>query len=705
MEGILKLLKSDDSDAWEVKTDGKELNIVKQHLSMSEHEKDRTILTATKLLGNCSNPYGVAKHKVGLAIGKVQSGKTSNYICMTALALDNDYKIVIIFGGTSKVLAKQTYDRVYDNFDMKDRMEDSDLCLLTTSNNLSQYSATDLQNLHRSGKKIIITALKSYTHIKKVTSILKKAGLDKIPTLIIDDEGDQASLNGAVKKNKTTTTYREFLNLFDGLAFSTFMSVTATPQANFLIDDADKLSPDFCELLTPGDSYCGGEVFHNEKFTKYISEIPINENIMVDENVGIPESFERALSTFFVGGVIRKFRGDNSVHSMLIHPSVKLVDHSEVESKVNSVLKKYSNCCLSPEEDQQKSFYNFIELGFKELDKTIKESFDLDEIVDELKKDFFNRKVIVLNGDNDTQEIKYVDFKYFIIIGGSMVERGLTVKNLACTYIVRTSKGKENADTVSQRCRWYGYKESKGMSYLDVCRVFMTDEMAEGFYKLKLGEDSMWETVKVGIKEGIPLKEMPRLFELDPHFNPTRKNVTSYIEELKFGKFSTQRCIKNMHNPDIIYNEFMELLNNYKKENLYGNNVMYKDVDYNALYEIINKYYKDEDLKFNYKYMLAAKMMLERKEKPLVLNVIVMRENVGEERTVYDDFTVSNIMQGENSTLGMDNYYPGDDSLYPGIQLQIHRVKPKKNPLVEGKVYPVLAFYAPNVAGRLVGRF
>ena len=62
-------------------------------------------------------------------------------------------------------------------------------------------------------------------------------------------------------------------------------------------------------------------------------------------------------------------------------------------------------------------------------------------------------------------------------------------------------------------------------------------------------------------------------------------------------------------------------------------------------------------------------------------------------------------MQGENSTLGMDNYYPGDDSLYPGIQLQIHRVKPKKNPLVEGKVYPVLAFYAPNVAGRLVGRF
>ena len=45
MEGILKLLKSDDSDAWEVKTDGKELNIVKQHLSMSEHEKDRTIST------------------------------------------------------------------------------------------------------------------------------------------------------------------------------------------------------------------------------------------------------------------------------------------------------------------------------------------------------------------------------------------------------------------------------------------------------------------------------------------------------------------------------------------------------------------------------------------------------------------------------------------------------------------------------------
>ena len=682
MEGILNLLKSEDKDAWEVKTDGKEINTVRQHLSMSEREKDRTILTAIKLLGNCSNPHEEAKHKVGLAVGKVQSGKTSNYICMTALALDNDYKIVIIFGGTSKVLAKQTYDRVYDNFEIKDRTEDSDLCLLTTSNNLSQYSATDLQNLYRSGKKIIITALKAYTHIKKVTSILKKAGLDRVPTLIIDDEGDQASLNGAVKKNKTTTTYREFLNLFDGLEFSTFMSVTATPQANFLIDDADKLSPDFCELLTPGDSYCGGNVFHSEKFTKYISEIPINENIMIDSNVGIPESFEKALSTFFVGGVIRKFRGDNSVHSMLIHPSVKLADHSEVESKVNSVLKKYSNCCLSQEDDQQASFYNFVKLGYEELDKTISETFNLEDIVNELKQDFFNRKVIVLNGENDTQEVKYVDFKYFIIIGGSMVERGLTVKNLACTYIVRTSKGKENADTVSQRCRWYGYKSSKNISYLDVCRVFMTDEMAEGFYKLKLGEDSMWETIKVGIKEGIPLKEMPRLFELDPHFNPTRKNVTAYIEELKFGKFATQRSIKNMDHPEIILDEFMNLLGNYEKETLYGNYTLYKDVDYNALYSIIDKYYKNEELKFNYKYVLAAKMMLERKEKPLVLNVIIMRDNVGEERTVYEDYTVSNIMQGENPA---PNYYPGDDSLYPDIQLQIHKVKPKKNPLVKGK--------------------
>lgn len=706
MEGILIRNNDCENNRWTVRLDGKELSVVRKHLSMDEKEKDRTIMSAARLLGNCSDPHGEPQHKVGLAIGKVQSGKTSNYIVLTALAFDNDYDIVIIFGGISNVLLKQTYERVINNFDIEKRVDERRLIVLSTSNDFNNYSPSDIENLHRSGRKIIITVLKSYYHIQKIINMLKKSNLSNKPTLIIDDEGDQASLNGAVKKNKTTTTYREFVNLFNDLTFSTFISVTATPQANLLIDISDTLSPDFCELIKPGDLYSGADTFHYAPKTKYISIIPDNENIMLDELDGIPASFLTALSTFFVGGVIRKLRGDNSVHSMLIHPSSKIIDHKQVASKLSAVLDQYRGYCDSPEPDIFNSFREFVKLGCDELSTTVSEKFDFEEIVSILKKDFFDCKLQVLNDDSDIDVLSY-DFKYTIVIGGTMVERGLTVKNLAVTYIVRTNKGRENADTVSQRARWFGYRVGKnGRSYLDLCRIFMTKAMADGFYRLKIEEDSIWENIKYGQKEGLKLKEMPIMFDLGDHFNPTRTNVVPYVEQFKFGKWKTQRSIKGMEDPEIIYAAFDKLLQNYDYEIVNYPTFdckLYKDVDFELLYsDIIDKYYSNPDLRFDKNYMLATMHMLKIENKPIKLDVMIMRIGQNEERKIFDDLTVNNIMQGSNGIEGEANYYPGDNNIHNNrVQLQIHNVKMLDTP---GKTRPLLAFYAPGTMRRLVGR-
>ena len=42
--------------------------------------------------------------KHGIVIGKVQSGKTSNFIALTALAFDNKYNIAVILGGNKNNL-------------------------------------------------------------------------------------------------------------------------------------------------------------------------------------------------------------------------------------------------------------------------------------------------------------------------------------------------------------------------------------------------------------------------------------------------------------------------------------------------------------------------------------------------------------------------------------------------------------------------
>ena len=716
MEGILKKCDFDDnSRRWSVKLDGPEIDVVRKHLDMDESEKQTTILSAARLLGNCSNPCGVPTRKVGLAIGKVQSGKTSNYISLTALALDNNINIVIIFGGSSKILLRQTNERVYDNFDLEERKrkDDRSLAVLTTSNNFDSLSSNDVENLYRSGRKIIITALKSYTHIQKIINMLKLANLDNKPILIIDDEGDQMTLNGAVKKGSKTTTYREFVNLFRELIFSTFISVTATPEANLLIDIEDELSPDFCELIKPGKAYSGADTFHNEKYTKYICEIPIHENVILDENEGIPESFEVAVSTFFVGGIIRALRGDSSTHSMLIHPSSKIIDHKQVEKKVITLLEKYSDYAMSTEIEQVAVFKKFVKLGYDELKKTVGENFSFDLIVEKMKTAINDRKVVVVNGDNDN-EISYDFFRYYIVIGGTMVERGLTVKKLAVTYIVRSNKGKENADTVLQRCRWFGYRVSKGMSYLDVCRVFMTDSMAQNYHDLKVTEDSIWNCIKYSEKQGIKLKEMDRLFSISKHFNATRTNVVPDVQRFTFGSWKSQKSILGMDTQEKIieiqqvwkgilskYTPIVEVHPNFK-------HLVYKNVDFKIVFEeIINKYYSNNLLKFDYKYVKAAYDILNINEKPLLIDIYIMRNEIndgthGEERKIFDDKTISNIMQGRNKEEGDLSYYPGDDKLnLLNTQIQIHNVR---NDIFNLCDIPVISFYSPIENG-MVGKF
>ena len=85
-----------------------------------------------------------------------------------------------------------------------------------------------------------------------------------------------------------------------------------------------------------------------------------------------------------------------------------------------------------------------------------------------------------INGDsvqNNADEI----YDYNIYVGGAMLGRGLTLKGLAITYIIRTSKGVSNVDTVQQRARWFGYKTK----YLDLCKIFAVGKIIKEFREIR----------------------------------------------------------------------------------------------------------------------------------------------------------------------------------------------------------------------------
>ena len=58
-----------------------------------------------------------------LLVGKVQSGKTSNLEMFTALALDNGYNMVVIYGGYDNTLLSQTKDRFAKTFDIPNEID------------------------------------------------------------------------------------------------------------------------------------------------------------------------------------------------------------------------------------------------------------------------------------------------------------------------------------------------------------------------------------------------------------------------------------------------------------------------------------------------------------------------------------------------------------------------------------------------------
>ena len=706
-KGIVELNKNNDCfDNWEVFLDGKETTRIKNNLNyMSEDERFQTILTAAKILSNCPNPRCNGGRKTGLAIGKIQSGKTSNFISLMALAFDNNYRIIVVFGGTKNNLLSQTEERIKKMFDIdNNKRDDRDVVVLSTTNKFDSISSEQLNRMYNSGRKIIIVALKHPKHIRDVKSYLIDANLERKPVLLIDDEGDQASLNAKVEKNERTVIYNELIQLKESMNHVCFISITATPQANLLIDTIDSLSPDFCQLVEPGKEYIGGAMFHGDYQDLHVLELPDDEREMLEED-GVPESFYDSLGVFFVGSIIRKFRNDGKNHVMLIHPSQKKFDHKEVEKKVNLILENWLN---SSEQDSSENGYiqlcNYLKKGYKELSRTVDDMPDFNLILSNINEQLNDTRVLVINSDKNT-DIDYYKTRNIIIVGGNLVERGLTINDLAVTYIVRRSKARANADVVEQRARWFGYRKK----YFDLCRVYCTVQIKQDFANLLSHEDDIWGWIKYCKKNNIPEKEMPRLFELDNNLNPTRKSVVPNVGEVKFGIWTEQKRINtNTDYLSELEDSWNNLLSKYSFEDKrFGNLIhrVYEQIPLSEINIIIKKYYVN-GIDFNYKYPLAVEQRLIQMGKTPFVKVLQMRYETGEERNFDDaNLITSNLMQGHSQ-----NRYESDPLYYPGdryicldqTQLQIHLVHPKLNDKI---TIPMLAFYSPVIgAKRVVGR-
>ena len=105
---------------WSILMDGYFQKKAEQQMlsdEMSQEAVDSIFSNAVRILSHCPNPKtdkDVAE--TGIVIGKVQSGKTSNFISVLALAFDNGYDIAVVLGGNTLDLLKQNATRIESAF-------------------------------------------------------------------------------------------------------------------------------------------------------------------------------------------------------------------------------------------------------------------------------------------------------------------------------------------------------------------------------------------------------------------------------------------------------------------------------------------------------------------------------------------------------------------------------------------------------------
>lgn len=352
-----------------------------------------------------------------------------------------------------------------------------------------------------------------------------------LPLMLIDDEADHASVDTGEQvfdheglpdmEHQPTTINRLIRKVLHSFSRSAYIGYTATPFANIFIhergetkDEGPDLFPSsFIINLAAPSSYIGpacvfglrtGDRRENglplvRKVTDYADEggrggwvPPRHKNGHVPLYHGmdrLPPSLVEAVDSFLLACAVRGFRGQGSQHSsMLIHVTRFNSVQREVCRQVATHIGHMRQRLVRNIETASiiSRLQTLWERDFVSTNTTIRTELgepdirllpSWGKILGSLPDVVSDIGVRMINGTaKDT--LDYASHAgtglKVIAIGGDKLARGLTLEGLSVSYFLRASR---MYDTLMQMGRWFGYRPG----YLDVCRLYTTEELTDWF--------------------------------------------------------------------------------------------------------------------------------------------------------------------------------------------------------------------------------
>jgi hypothetical protein len=457
---------------------------------LDQDEKNNLVKSSKEILQHCiPAKIHLGGHKyndtTGLVLGYVQSGKTLSFTSVMALARDNDYRIAIVIAGRTNLLLSQNTSRLKDDIG-----DDRNISVTTNESDPDFVRKIEKCFRNTKGRLLIITVLKHQLHIKNLAKLFRdirlKESLTTRSVLVFDDESDQASLNTESRKNTAigsdneSAIFAAIQDLRSSIPNNSYIQYTATPQANLLIDYLDLLSPQWHVLLEPGKSYTGGLTFFKDPYTKkLIYNIPEKEQFHWKDRplTQPPKGLIDSIYKFIFSSVFLCYEDFDLISevntktltrsSMMVHPcsrqaSIKLFA-KWIKLIIDGIQKSIDNNDIAT---IKKKYLEYLE-EYQWIFKTVP---NLDAVINVINDDFLaNYTVHQVIGGMEKQQFPWSTVVHHILVGGQLLDRGFTVENLLVTYMPRDTKGKNNADTIEQRCRFFGYKKD----YIDLCEVYL----------------------------------------------------------------------------------------------------------------------------------------------------------------------------------------------------------------------------------------
>lgn len=246
------------------------------------------------------------KPLTGLVYGRIQSGKTRAMIASTAMAFDNKFRIAVVMTSNINDLVDQTH------IDFTNALPW--LMTFTKDTNLDREVKTAKLHMEKGNGCLLVICSKGKTSLQNISAFLESIHAKRYPTIIFDDEGDQASLDTNTRKRSRKSgiavapsainkAIQEQLRA--AVPKHVYVSVTGTPQAVLLQSADSSHRPSFIIMLPPGQSYVGGDIFFSEDEPEDNDELiavvdPNEKRELLDTSGPIPAGLRKSILFFLI---------------------------------------------------------------------------------------------------------------------------------------------------------------------------------------------------------------------------------------------------------------------------------------------------------------------------------------------------------------------------------------------------------------------